>query len=98
MQVTYDPSADALYIRLTDHTVLRSKQINDDVAIDFDDAGRVIGLEVLHVSQSGIDPTTLELKLEQSAEGVERPDQAALSEQRAARMQAIKQQRQAENT
>lgn len=98
MQVIYDPNADAMYIRLNDHAVLRSKQISESVAIDFDEAGGVIGFEVLHVSQSDIDPTTLELKLAQPVEKVERPDQALLREQRAARMQAIKQQRQAKVT
>ncbi len=45
MQVIYDPNADAMYIRLNDHAVLRSKQISESVAIDFDEAGGVIGFE-----------------------------------------------------
>lgn len=49
MKISYDPQADALYIRLQDgaaeHRVVR---LTDDVAVDYGSDDEVLGLEVLN--------------------------------------------------
>lgn len=62
MQITYDHQADALSIQLTEHPVIRSKQINSNFALDLDEEREVIGIEVLRVRQSGIDPLIVEVR------------------------------------
>ena len=47
----YDLNADALYIRLTDHRVAYTDQVDLGTLVDFDDADRVIGIEVIHPSR-----------------------------------------------
>jgi len=44
----YDLDADALYIRLTDRKVAYTDQVDPGTLVDFDDADRVIGIEVIH--------------------------------------------------
>ena len=47
MKIEYDKEVDALYIRIQEKEVARTQEVSDGVNIDFDDAGRLIGLEVL---------------------------------------------------
>ena len=49
MQLKYDLSVGALYIRLTDHTVARTREIDDNTNVDLDAAGRPVGIEVLSI-------------------------------------------------
>jgi uncharacterized protein YuzE len=54
--VTHDPEADALYLYLTEspagaRAAARTEEVADGVMLDFDDQGRVIGVEVLSVSK-----------------------------------------------
>jgi uncharacterized protein YuzE len=44
----YDAEADAAYFKLGDATVFESEEVAPDVILDFDEDGRVVGLEVLH--------------------------------------------------
>jgi uncharacterized protein YuzE len=48
MRITYDQDVDAMYIQLIegDHQV-RTVCLNDDVALDFDERERLVGIEVL---------------------------------------------------
>jgi uncharacterized protein YuzE len=94
MQMTYDHKADAMYIRLTDHGVVQSKQVNPNFALDLDENGDVIGIEVLNVRVSGIDPLALEIVHSTADQEAERPDPEAMRKGRAARMEALKRQRQ----
>jgi uncharacterized protein YuzE len=52
MKVTYDPSVDAVYIYLT-KTIRepKTRQIDDDIILDFDEQGRLVGIEVLDASK-----------------------------------------------
>jgi len=93
MQVTYDHQADAMYILLSENTVIHSKQINPNFALDLDENGEVIGIEVLNVRKSGINPLTLEISHSTEDTAVERPDPEAIRQGRIARMQALKRQR-----
>lgn len=94
MQVKYDQEADAMYIRLTDNPVLTSKQLSPGFAVDLDENGNVIGIEVLNVRQSGIDPLAVEVIHTLPDQSTERPDQDTVKHGRAARMEALKRQRQ----
>jgi uncharacterized protein YuzE len=96
MQMTYDHQADAMYILLKESTVVSSKRFDPNVALDLDENGGVIGIEILNVRKSGIDPLTLELIHATSDHEVERPDPESLRQGRIARMQALKRQRQQE--
>lgn len=49
---TYDPEADAAYFRLADGKVHDSEEVADDVVLDFDAEGRVLGVEVLNASKT----------------------------------------------
>ena len=51
MRLTYDPEADALTLRLTDTPVESSAEVAPNVVLDFDAEGRVVGIEVLFVSE-----------------------------------------------
>ena len=51
MRLTYDPEADALMLRLTDAPVDSSEEVAPNVVLDFDADGRVVGIEVLFVSE-----------------------------------------------
>jgi uncharacterized protein YuzE len=51
MKIEYDKEVDALYIRIQEKDVARTQEVSDGVNLDFDDKGRLIGLEVLSVSK-----------------------------------------------
>jgi uncharacterized protein YuzE len=45
---TYDLSADALYLQVTDAAVARTEGLDSGTLVDLDEAGNVVGLEVIH--------------------------------------------------
>ncbi len=51
MNVRYDPKADAAYIYLTDKKgkVAVTKELSDEVLVDYDSEGRPLGIEILGV-------------------------------------------------
>ena len=51
MKITYVPAADALYVRLNDQPVIESEQIKPGIVLDYDEAGNVVGIEVLSASK-----------------------------------------------
>jgi len=51
MKISYSKEADALYIRLNDKRIENSDEISEDVILDFDVNGNVVGIEVLHASE-----------------------------------------------
>lgn len=52
MRTSYDPEADAMFIWFGPEGVTSAKteEVADGVLLDFDDEGKVIGVEVLDVS------------------------------------------------
>ena len=50
MKITYDREVDALYIRFTDTTVT-TKHCEDGIALDYDAANHLAGIEILDDSQ-----------------------------------------------
>jgi uncharacterized protein YuzE len=47
MQLKFDLNVGALYIRLNDEGVTRTRELDDNTLVDLDAAGRVIGIEVV---------------------------------------------------
>ena len=48
---THDPITDALYVRRSDTPVIESEQIKPGIVLDYDEAGNVVGIEVLSTSK-----------------------------------------------
>ncbi|CZT35732.1 DUF2283 domain-containing protein [Rhizobium sp. 9140] len=57
--VEYDRSSDAAYIRLSSEIVTESAEVSEGIVLDYDDQGRIVGMEVLnarsHLSSSLLD-------------------------------------------
>ncbi len=51
MKLEYDPASDALYVRLNDQPIIESEQIKPGIVLDYDEAGNVVGIEVLSASK-----------------------------------------------
>ena len=51
MRVRTDEAADALYIRLEESAIVESEEVSSGVILDFDEGGRVVGIEILNVRQ-----------------------------------------------
>ena len=51
MKIEYDKQIDGLYIRIQEKDVARTQEVSDGVNLDFDEEGRLIGLEVLSASK-----------------------------------------------
>jgi uncharacterized protein YuzE len=71
MRMTYDPDADALRLRLSEAPVEESAEVAPNVVLDFDGEGRVVGIEVLFVSDLP-DANPLELAYRILREGGEK--------------------------
>ncbi len=61
-RVNYDPLADALYIRVKDGDIVDSVEVREDLIVDFDKNGEVIGIEVINFSKSKTDVGELFMK------------------------------------
>lgn len=51
MKVEYDVTTDSLYISLNEGVSTESEEVTDGVMLDFDDAGKVVGIDIQHASQ-----------------------------------------------
>lgn len=56
MKITYDPESDTLTVILKDVPVAESDEDKPGVILDFDDAGEIVGLEILDASQRVTEP------------------------------------------
>lgn len=59
MKITYDKSADAMYIKLSDNEVSTSTQNSSGVIIDLDLDGNIVGIEIIEVSKRTDNPEKL---------------------------------------
>jgi uncharacterized protein YuzE len=50
MQLEYDLNVGALYIRLSDGEITRTREAGDNAAVDLDAAGDVVGIEVISIA------------------------------------------------
>ena len=53
-RISYDPVADALYIRLRDDEVVDSVEVCKDVIIDYNARNEIVGVEILNFSKKKI--------------------------------------------
>jgi uncharacterized protein YuzE len=51
MMIRYDPDADAMYITLRNDKVHHTQEVDENTIIDFNEAGSVIGVEILFVKE-----------------------------------------------
>jgi len=51
MRIHYSQEADALYIRLKETKIENSDEIADNIIMDYDESGNVVGIEILSASQ-----------------------------------------------
>ena len=58
MKITYDREVDALYIRFKETTVT-TRQVEDGIALDYDDARRLAGIEILDAAERLANSDTL---------------------------------------
>jgi uncharacterized protein YuzE len=49
--LTYDPEADAVFVRLSQDAPVESEEVSPGVTLDFDALGRVVALEILPASK-----------------------------------------------
>lgn len=63
MKIKYDAKADAIYIRLSSGQVVDSDEVRPNVFLDTDANGRVLGIEMLDVSQLTDKPNELTLEM-----------------------------------
>ena len=49
MKLKIDRESDALYLRLDEAAIVESEEVQPGVILDFDEQGRVVGVELLHV-------------------------------------------------
>jgi len=47
MNIKVDEANDALYFRLDESAIMESEEVQPGVILDFDDQGRVVGIEIL---------------------------------------------------
>ena len=52
MRIKYDKKNDAVYIRFSEKPCFQSDEIKEDFILDFDKEGKIIGLEILDVSEN----------------------------------------------
>jgi len=58
MKITYNHEVDALYIRFKDTTVT-TKHLEDGIALDYDAANHLAGIEILDAAQRVANPAML---------------------------------------
>lgn len=51
MKIEYDREVDALYIRIQEKDVKRTKELEEGINLDFDDDGKIIGLEIIGATE-----------------------------------------------
>ena len=49
---TYDPEADAAYLRVGEGRITRTEEVAPGIVIDFAEVGGVVGIELLDVSRT----------------------------------------------
>ncbi len=59
MRVRVDHGADAVYVNLTDRPIKDSAEVADGIVVDYDNEGRIVGVEILDASKRTDDPEVL---------------------------------------
>ncbi len=59
MRMRVDHAADAVYLNLTDRPIKDSEEVADGIVVDYDEEGRIVGVEILDASKRTDDPEVL---------------------------------------
>ena len=51
MKIKYDPAVDILIIQLSEANIQESDEAKPGVILDFDEEGRIVGIEILDASK-----------------------------------------------
>ena len=51
MKLTVDREADALYLELHEGSAVDSEEVAPGIVLDYDDQNRIVGIEMLHLSE-----------------------------------------------
>ncbi|MDX2232188.1 MAG: DUF2283 domain-containing protein [Leptolyngbyaceae cyanobacterium bins.349] len=51
MKLIVHKEEDALYLRLDDTAIVESEEVSDGIILDYNAEGKVVGIEVLYISQ-----------------------------------------------
>jgi uncharacterized protein YuzE len=51
MKLTVHKDNDALYLRLDNTPIIESEEVSDGIILDYNAEGKVVGIEVLYISQ-----------------------------------------------
>jgi uncharacterized protein YuzE len=51
MKLIVNKEDDALYLRLDDSKILESEEVSEGIILDYNAEGKVVGIEILYVSQ-----------------------------------------------
>jgi len=51
MKLKVDKKNDALYLRLDENAIVESEEVRPGVILDFDENGRVVGVEFLNITE-----------------------------------------------
>lgn len=94
MNMTYDHTVDAMYIKLTDNLAIDTRTLSDSIAIDLDENDQIVGIEVLNVRQTGIDPLSVVMTYYTKDHQAQPPDPAIIAERQAAIAEARKRKKQ----
>lgn len=52
MKINYDPKADSLFLELAKGTYDRSKKISEDILVDYNKQGKILGIEILAAKEN----------------------------------------------
>jgi uncharacterized protein YuzE len=55
MKLVVHKENDALYLRLDDSAIVESEEVSDGIILDYNAEGKVVGVEVLYISQRSPD-------------------------------------------
>ncbi|MBN8584363.1 MAG: DUF2283 domain-containing protein [Ignavibacteria bacterium] len=64
MKVKYDAEVDIMRIRFNDKPVSESDEEKAGIILDYDENGKVIGIEILDASKKIINPKSVEYEIE----------------------------------
>ena len=94
MNLTYDHTVDAMYIKLTDNLPINTRTLSESVTVDLDENDQVVGIEVLNVRTSGIDPLSVAMTYYTKDHQAQPPDPNEIEARRAAIAEARKRKKQ----
>jgi uncharacterized protein YuzE len=50
MKVNYYPDTDSLYIDLSEHASVESREVSEGVVLDYDESGNLVGIDIDNAS------------------------------------------------